>query len=125
QIVEGTGAVEELPLELGGNRIPAHEQGGAQTLQNSLFFLSEDTTVVVILPPLDRLFGMACHPFFVFGKRRVGLREIAEFTRFVGGTRCVGEERPEFGRFGSVLLRSENAREHLLSSLAGAMGSFD
>src|SRR4029453_3669662 len=49
-----------------------------------------------------------CHPFFVFGKPRVGLLEIAEFLRFVRRTRCVGEEHPEFGRFGSILLRSEH-----------------
>jgi hypothetical protein len=34
QITDGTGAVEELPLELRGNGIPAHEHGFAQELQN-------------------------------------------------------------------------------------------
>ena len=108
QIAEGAGAVEELPLELRGNSIPPHEHGRAQRLQNLLFFLGEDGTVVAVHSPLNRLIDMACHPFFVFGKRRVGLREMAEFIRFVRGTRCVGEERPEFGCFGSVLLRSEH-----------------
>src|SRR5689334_16870067 len=64
--------------------------------------------VVVIVSPLNRLIDMDCHPFFVFGKRRVGLLEIEEFPRFVRRTRCVGEKRPEFGCFGSVLLRSEH-----------------
>jgi hypothetical protein len=49
---------------------------------------------------------MNCHPFLVFGKRRVGLLEIEEFPRFLLRTRCVGEECPEFGCFGSVLLCS-------------------
>jgi hypothetical protein len=78
-----------VPLELRGNSIPAHKHGRAQALQNLLFFLSEGSTV-----------EMNRHPFFVFGKRRVGLLEIAEFPRFVRRTRCVGEECPEFGCFG-------------------------
>jgi len=108
QITDGAGAVEELPLKLRGNSIPAHKHGRAQTLQNLLFFLNKGSTVVVILSPLGRLIDMDCHPFFVFGKRCVGLLEIAEFPRFLRRTRCVGEERPEFGCFGSVLLRSEH-----------------
>ena len=108
QIHDCTGAVEELALELRGNSIPAHKHGRAQTLQNLLFFLNKGSTVVVILSPLGRLIDMDCHPFFVFGKRCVGLLEIAEFPRFLRRTRCVGEERPEFGCFGSVLLRSEH-----------------
>src|SRR6266498_5284983 len=108
QIPDCTGAVEELPLELRGNGIPTHKHGRAQALQNLLFFLGKGSTVVVILSPLSRLIDMDCHPFFVFGKRRVGLLEIAEFPRFVRRTRYVGEERPEFGCFGSILLRSEH-----------------
>ena len=103
QITDGTGAVEELPLELRGNSIPAHKHGRAQALQNLVFFLSEGSTVVAILSALNRLIEMNRHPFFVFGKRRVGLLEIAEFTRFLRRTRCVGEERAEFGCFGMVL----------------------
>jgi hypothetical protein len=71
QITDGTGAVEELPLELRGNGIPTHKHGRAQTLQNLLFFVGKGSTVVVILSPLNRLIDMDCHPFFVFGKRRV------------------------------------------------------
>jgi hypothetical protein len=108
QITDGTGAVEELPLELRRNSIPAHKHGRAQALQNLVFFLSEGSTVVAILSALNRPIEMSRHPLFVFGKRRVGLLEIAEFTRFVRRTRCVGEERPEFGCFGSILLRSEH-----------------
>ena len=37
QITDGTGAVEELPLELRGDGIPAHKHGRAQALQNLLF----------------------------------------------------------------------------------------
>jgi hypothetical protein len=107
QITDGTGAVEELPLELRGKGIPAHKHGRAQALQNLLFFLGKGSTVVVILSPLNRLIDMDCHPLFVFRKRRVGLLEIAEFPRFIRRTRYVGEQRPEFGCFGSVLLRSE------------------
>src|SRR6266567_7291833 len=88
--------------------VPAHKHGRAQALQNLLFFLGKGSTVVVILSALNRLIDMDCHPFFVFGKRRVRLLEIAEFPRFVRRTRCVGEERPEFGCFGAVLLRSEH-----------------
>jgi len=55
QITDGTGAVEELPLELRGNGIPAHKRGRAQTLQNLLFFVGKGSTVVVILSPLNRL----------------------------------------------------------------------
>src|SRR6266702_553649 len=108
QITDGTGAVEELPLELRGNGIPAHKHGRAQTLQNLLFIVGKGSTVVVILSPLNRLIDMDCHPFFVFGKRRVDPLKMAEFPRFVRRTRCVGEERPEFGCFGSVLLCSEH-----------------
>jgi hypothetical protein len=132
QVPDGTGAVEELPLELRGNSIPAHKHGRAQALQNLLFFLGEGSSVLAILSPLNRLIEMNCHPFFVFGKRRVGLLEIAEFPRFVRRTRCVGEGRPEFGCFGSVLLRSEHLtrpfygrREHNGSLLAGAVGCTD
>jgi hypothetical protein len=32
------------------------------------------------------------HPFFVFGKRRVDLLQIAEFCNFAWRTRCVGED---------------------------------
>ena len=121
QIPDCSGAVEELPLELRGNSIPAHKHGRAQALQNLLFFFSEGSTV-----------EMNRHPFFVFGKRRVGLLEIEEFPRFVRRTRCVGEGRPEFGCFGSVLLRSEHLtrpfygrREHNGSPPAGAVGCTD
>src|SRR6202030_1585540 len=54
-ITDGTGAVEELPLELRGNGIPAHKHGRAQTLQNLRFFVGKGSTVVVILSPLNRL----------------------------------------------------------------------
>src|SRR6266478_5992046 len=108
QIPDCTGAVEELALELRGNGIPAQKHGCAQTLQNLLFFLGEGSTVLAILSPLNRLIEMNCHPFLVFGKRRVGLLEIEEFPRFLLRTRCVGEECPEFGCFGSVLLCSEH-----------------
>src|SRR5215467_1752594 len=108
QITDAAGAVEELPLEFRGNSIPAHKHGRAQALQNLLFLLHKGSTVVVIVSPLNRLIDMDCHPFFVFGKRRVGLLEIEEFPHFVRRTRCVGEKRPEFGCFGSVLLRSEH-----------------
>ena len=104
QITDGTGAVEELSLELRGDGIPAHKHGGAQALQDLLFFLGKGSTVVVILSPWNPLIGMDCHPLFVFGKRRVGLGEIAEVPRFVGRTRCVGQQRSEFGCFSSVLL---------------------
>ncbi len=84
QITDGAGALEELPLKLRGNGIPAHKHGRAQALQNLLFFLNnKGSTVVVILSPLGRLIDMDCHPFFVFGKRCVGLLEIAEFPRFL------------------------------------------
>jgi hypothetical protein len=89
QIPDCTSAVEELPLELRRNSIPAHKHGRAQALQNLVFFLSEGSTVVAILSALNRLIEMNRHPFFVFGKRRVGLLEIAEFTRFVRRTRDV------------------------------------
>jgi hypothetical protein len=78
---------------------------------------------------LNRLIEMNRHPFFVFGKRRVGLLEIEEFPRFVRRTRYAGEERPEFGCFGSILLRSEHLtrpfcgkREH---EWCGAVGCID
>ena len=115
QITDGTGAVEEFPLQLRGNSIPAHEHGRAQALQNLFFFLSEGGTVVASLSPLNRLIDMDRHPLFVFGKRRVGLLQIVEFTHFVRRTRCVGEECPEFGCFRSVLLCSE----HLTRPFAG------
>src|SRR4029450_9498842 len=54
QITDGTGAVEELPLELRRNSIPAHKHGRAQALQNLGFFLSEGSTVVAILSFMPR-----------------------------------------------------------------------
>jgi hypothetical protein len=108
QITDGTSTVEELSLELRGNGIPTHKHSRAQALQNLRFFLGNRSKVVVILSPLDRLIEMDCHPLFVFGKRRVGLLKISEFPRFVRRTRYVGEQRPEFGRFGSELVRSEH-----------------
>jgi len=90
QITDGAGAVEELPLELRGNSIPAHKHGRAQAFQNLLFFLNKGSTVVV-------LFDIDSRPFFVFGKPRVSLLEIVELPRFVRRTRCVGEKRPESG----------------------------
>jgi hypothetical protein len=108
QITDGTSTVEELSLDLRGNGIPAHKHSRAQALQNLRFFLGKGSTVVVILSPLDRLIDMDCHPLFIFGKRRVGLLKISEFSRFVRRTRHVGEQRPEFGRFGSELVRSEH-----------------
>jgi hypothetical protein len=53
QITDGTGAVEEFPLELRGKSIPAHKNGRAQALQNLVFFLNKGSTVVVILPPFE------------------------------------------------------------------------
>jgi len=85
-----------------------NKHGRAQALQDLLFFLGKGRTVVVILSPLNHLIDMDCHPFFVFSKRRVGLLEIEEFPRFVRRTRYVGQERPEFGCFGSESLRSEH-----------------
>jgi hypothetical protein len=75
QITDGTSAVEELPLELRGNGIPAHEGGFAQELQNLLFFLNKGSTIVVIFSPLNRLIDIDCHPFFVFGKCRRSARD--------------------------------------------------
>jgi hypothetical protein len=115
QVTDGTGAVEELPLELRGNGIPAHKHGRAQALQNLPFFLGEDRAVFAFLSRLNRLIDMERHPFFVFRQRRVGLLEVAKLTRFVRRTRCVGEECPEFGCFGSVLL----CTEHLTRPFSG------
>jgi hypothetical protein len=58
RITDGTGAVEELPLELRGNSIPAHKHGRAQALQNLVFFLSEGSTILAILSALSRLIEM-------------------------------------------------------------------
>src|SRR5258706_13657566 len=40
QITDGTGAVEELPLELRGNGIPAHKHGRAQARGCPAFLLN-------------------------------------------------------------------------------------
>ena len=77
QITDGTGAVEEFSLELRGDSIPAHDYGRPQALQNLLFFLSKGGTVVAILSAPNRPIDIDRHPFFVFGKRRVGLLQIA------------------------------------------------
>jgi hypothetical protein len=55
RVTDGTGAVEELPLELRGDSIPAQEHSRAQAFQNLLFFLGKGSTVVAILSPLNRL----------------------------------------------------------------------
>jgi hypothetical protein len=73
QIADGTGAVEELLLELRGNGIPAHKYGRAQTLQNLLFFVGKGSTVIVItlsvessyrygLPTILRFRQASCRP---------------------------------------------------------------
>ena len=74
QITDRTGAVEELLLELRGNRIPTHDHGSAQAPQDLLFDLSERGAVVAMLSGLNRPIEMNCHPFLVVGQRRVGLR---------------------------------------------------
>jgi hypothetical protein len=99
QMTDGTRAVEEFPLKLGGDGIPLHDHRCPQAPQNQLLFLDEGGMVVAILPAPNRPIDIDHHPFFVFGKRRVGLLEIAEFTRFVRRTRCVDEERSELGCF--------------------------
>src|SRR5207248_2440603 len=45
QIADGTRAVEELTLELGGYSVPAHDQRRAQALRDLLFFLGERRAV--------------------------------------------------------------------------------
>jgi len=52
QIADGTRAVEELPLELRGYGIPAHDQGRAQALQDLLVFLCKRRG--------KRSYGIAC-----------------------------------------------------------------
>src|SRR5258708_24410042 len=104
QIHDCTGAVEELALELRGNSIPAHKHGRAQALQNLLFFLSDSSTVLAILSPLNCLIEMNCHPLFVFGKRRIRLLEISEFNRFLRRTRRVTESCSKFASLGAIVL---------------------
>jgi hypothetical protein len=58
QITDAAGAVEELPLELRRNGIPAHKHGRAQALQNLLFFLGKGSMVVVVLSPLNCFIDM-------------------------------------------------------------------
>jgi len=91
QITHGTGAVEELPLELRGHSVPAHDHRRAQALQDLLVFLGKRHAVVAVLDPLNRLIDMDCHPFFVFRERRIGLLEIAKFPHFVRRPWCLGE----------------------------------
>src|SRR6266511_5658547 len=85
------------------------------------FFLSEGGTVVAIPSALNRLIEIDRHPFLVFGKRRVSLLQIAQFTRFVRRTRCDGEQSSEFGCFRSVLL----CREHLKRPFCGRREHLD
>jgi hypothetical protein len=108
QITESGGAFEELPLQLRGNRVPAHEQGRAQAPQDFLFFLGKLGTVVANLSASNRLVDVDRHPLFIFGKRRVDLRQIPEFTHFIGRTRYIGEKSREFGCFRSILLGGEH-----------------
>jgi hypothetical protein len=109
RIPDGTGAVEEFPLQLRGNGVRAHDHGRAEALQDLLVFVSKGGTVVALLSPLNRLIDMNRHRFFVFGKRHVGVHQIAEFTRVVHRTWSVDEECPEFGCFRSELVRSRYA----------------
>ena len=70
QITDRTGAVEELLLELRGNRIPTHDHGSAQEPQDLLFDLSERGAVVAMLsvepsyrdelPPIPRRRPASC-----------------------------------------------------------------
>ena len=65
QITDRTGAVEELLLL---------DHGSAQAPQDLLFDLRERGAVVAMLSGLNCPIEMNCHPFLVFGQRRVGLR---------------------------------------------------
>jgi hypothetical protein len=82
KITDGTGAVEELPLELGGYSIPAHDHGRAQALQDLLVFLGERRAVFAVLDPLNRLIDMDCHPFLVFREHRIGSARDREIPSF-------------------------------------------
>src|SRR4029434_2768134 len=95
-------AVEQFPLKLGRDGIPPHDHGRPQALQHLLLF--EGGVVVVLLPAANHLIRIERHPFCVFGKRRVALLQIAEFTRFLWRMRCGGENCSVFGCFRSVLL---------------------
>jgi hypothetical protein len=64
-------------------------------LQNLLLF--EGGVIVVVLPGANHLIRIARHPFCVFGKRRVALLQIAEFTRFFRRMRRGVENCPVFG----------------------------
>jgi hypothetical protein len=85
----GAGALDKVPLELGGNRTPSHQYGRAQALQDLLFFVSEGGEVVAILGPLNRPIDMDRSSILVFSKRRVDLLKIAQFLRFVRRTHLV------------------------------------
>ena len=74
QITDRTGAVEELLLELSGNRIPTQDHGSAQAPQDLLFDLSERGALVAMLSALNCPIEMNRNPILVFGQRRVGLR---------------------------------------------------
>jgi hypothetical protein len=71
QITDRTGAVEELLLELSGNRIPTQDHGSAQAPQDLLFDLSERGALVAMLSALNCPIEMNCNPILVFGQRRV------------------------------------------------------
>jgi hypothetical protein len=57
-------------------------------------YLGEGGAVVATLSPLNNSIDVNRHPFFVFGKRRVGLLQITDFTHIVRRTTCVGEKVP-------------------------------
>src|SRR5258705_907538 len=71
--------------------------------RSNLFFMSHKAMRLSrFLPRCERLVVIDRQAFFAFGKRRVALLQIAEFTCFVRRKQWVLEQAPEFGCFGSV-----------------------
>jgi hypothetical protein len=56
QITDGTSAVEELPLQLRGNRIPAHKHGRPRHFKICSSSSTRAALLSVILSPLNRLY---------------------------------------------------------------------
>jgi hypothetical protein len=116
KVIEGNGVVEQLTLELRGERTPPHHDGRSQALQDMLMLVEHDAT----LPPIDLrcrhdivfkrrpdLVRIAHQPFLVADHYRAALFQIGKFLGLARRARTVEQSRV-FGCFRVELLYREH-----------------
>src|SRR5580704_3768992 len=70
EIAHRSGRVEKLALKFGRQRVPLHDDGGAQAAKNTLFFGDEgDMAGLLFGRHVHHLVEIVRQPLFVVGKR--------------------------------------------------------